>query len=101
MQYRYLACSENRPPGHPHILIPFSDTNRVAFQWPPPAPADFSAKPIFQILESECGSFFFIDVDVHNLYTSVICVCIWVCLKIVYPIVPNGFADHYPYEKWL
>ena len=22
---------------------------------------------------------------------------IWVCLKIVYPIVPNGFADHYPY----
>ena len=20
-----------------------------------------------------------------------------VCLKIVYPIVPNGFADHYPY----
>ena len=26
---------------------------------------------------------------------------IWVCLKIVYPIVPNGFADHYPYEKWL
>ena len=24
-----------------------------------------------------------------------------VCLKIVYPIVPNGFADHYPYEKWL
>ena len=26
---------------------------------------------------------------------------IWVCLKIVYPIVPNGFHDHYPYEKWL
>ena len=25
----------------------------------------------------------------------------WVCLKMVYPIVPNGFADHYPYEKWL
>ena len=24
-----------------------------------------------------------------------------VCLKIVYPIVPNGFADHYPYEKLL
>ena len=22
----------------------------------------------------------------------------WVCLKIVYPIVPNGFADHYPYK---
>ena len=19
----------------------------------------------------------------------------------MYPIVPNGFADHYPYEKWL
>ena len=28
-------------------------------------------------------------------------ISIWVCLKIVYPIVPNGFADHYPYEKWL
>ena len=26
---------------------------------------------------------------------------IWVCLKIVYPIVPNGFADHYPNLKWL
>ena len=26
---------------------------------------------------------------------------IWVCLKIVYPEKPNGFADHYPYEKWL
>ena len=26
---------------------------------------------------------------------------IWVCLKIVYPIVPNGFADPYPYNKWL
>ena len=26
----------------------------------------------------------------------------WVCLKIVvYPEKPNGFADHYPYEKWL
>ena len=25
----------------------------------------------------------------------------WVCLKIVYPIVPNGCADHYPYEKLL
>ena len=24
-------------------------------------------------------------------------VTIWVCLKIVYPIVPNGFADHYPH----
>ena len=28
-------------------------------------------------------------------------VFIWVCLKIVYPIVPNGFADHYPVSKWL
>ena len=28
-------------------------------------------------------------------------VYIWVCLKIVYPFLPNGFADHYPYEKWL
>ena len=25
----------------------------------------------------------------------------WVCLKIVYPIVPNGFHDHYPVFKWL
>ena len=30
--------------------------------------------------------------DIMELYNS----CIWVCLKIVYPIVPNGFADHYP-----
>ena len=21
--------------------------------------------------------------------------------NVVYPIVPNGFHDHYPYEKWL
>ena len=26
------------------------------------------------------------------------CHSTWVCLKIVYPIVPNGFADHYPYS---
>ena len=26
---------------------------------------------------------------------------IWVCLKIVSTPKPNGFADHYPYEKWL
>ena len=26
---------------------------------------------------------------------------IWVCLKIVYPEKPNGFADHYPVSKWL
>ena len=25
----------------------------------------------------------------------------WVCLKIVYPFLPNGFADHYPQKKWL
>ena len=25
----------------------------------------------------------------------------WVCLKIVYPIVPNGFHDHDPVFKWL
>ena len=25
----------------------------------------------------------------------------WVCLKIVYPFLPNGFADHYPKNKWL
>ena len=21
--------------------------------------------------------------------------------NVVYPEIPNGFADHYPYEKWL
>ena len=21
--------------------------------------------------------------------------------NVVYPCQPNGFADHYPYEKWL
>ena len=26
---------------------------------------------------------------------------LWVCLKIVYPFLPNGFADHYPKNKWL
>ena len=26
---------------------------------------------------------------------------IWVCLKMLYTPKPNGFADHYPYEKWL
>ena len=26
---------------------------------------------------------------------------IWVCLKIVYPFLPNGFADHYPYISLL
>ena len=25
--------------------------------------------------------------------------CVWKCRE--NPIVPNGFADHYPYEKWL
>ena len=25
----------------------------------------------------------------------------WVCLKMVSTPKPNGFADHYPYEKWL
>ena len=34
----------------------------------------------------------------HCVYSILV---IWVCLKIVYPIVPNGFADHYPYEKLL
>ena len=24
-----------------------------------------------------------------------------VSANVVYPIVPNGFPDHYPYEKWL
>ena len=26
---------------------------------------------------------------------------IWVCLKMLCTPTPNGFADHYPYEKWL
>ena len=25
----------------------------------------------------------------------------WVCLKMLYTPKANGFADHYPYEKWL
>ena len=25
----------------------------------------------------------------------------WVCLKMLCTPKPNGFADHYPYEKWL
>ena len=29
------------------------------------------------------------------------CQNIWVCLKMVSTPKPNGFADHYPYEKWL
>ena len=32
---------------------------------------------------------------------TVFTVDIWVCLKIVYPFLPNGFADHYPYFLWL
>ena len=32
-----------------------------------------------------------IQVESWGLYAK------WICLKIVYPIVPNGFADHYPY----
>ena len=26
---------------------------------------------------------------------------IWVCLKMLCTPKPNGFADHYAYEKWL
>ena len=26
---------------------------------------------------------------------------IWVCLKMLCTPKPSGFADHYPYEKWL
>ena len=39
---------------------------------------------------------FLLDFKVKNPWLS-----LWMCLKIVYPIVPNVFADHYPYEKWL
>ena len=35
----------------------------------------------------------------HKLYLSL--VYLGVSENVVYPIVPNGFADHYPYEKWL
>ena len=28
-------------------------------------------------------------------------IAIWVCLKMSCTPKPNGFADHYPYEKWL
>ena len=34
-----------------------------------------------------------LNMDLSKLYDF----RIWVCLKIVNPIVPNGFADHYPY----
>ena len=39
---------------------------------------------------------------IHRKFETWICLLntyqgLWVCLKIVYPIVPNGFADHYPY----
>ena len=43
-----------------------------------------------------------------NCDTAVGCTCkhgwniiIWVCLKMLCTPKPNGFADHYPYEKWL
>ena len=26
---------------------------------------------------------------------------IWVCLKMLCSPKPNGFADHYPYYRWL
>ena len=32
-----------------------------------------------------------------NHYKWWFSIAIWVCLKIVYPKKPNGFADHYPY----
>ena len=38
-------------------------------------------------------------------YISSRCLWIWIYMgvseNVVYPIVPNGFADHYPYIKWL
>ena len=33
--------------------------------------------------------------------TARVIVDIWVCLKMLCTPKPNGFADHYPYEKWL
>ena len=30
-----------------------------------------------------------------------LCLNLGVSENVVYPCVPNGFADHYPYEKWL
>ena len=32
---------------------------------------------------------------------SLLCFFMRVCLKMVSTPKPNGFADHYPYEKWL
>ena len=37
----------------------------------------------------------------NPVYTVSLYIYIWVCLKISCTPKPNGFADHYPYEKWL
>ena len=39
-------------------------------------------------------------VNDHTHY-NIILIIIWMCLKIGNTPKPNGFADHYPYEKWL
>ena len=43
------------------------------------------------------------EISLWGLYffTHVHSFSIWVCLKIGNTPKPNGFADHYPYEKWL
>ena len=44
---------------------------------------------------------------IHANIPYPICSCLfqkmfmWVCLKMLCTPKPNGFADHYPYEKWL
>ena len=52
---------------------------------------------LLDILQGWAGETFILIPDTSPIPM----VIIWVCLKIVYPNQPNGFADHYPYFLWL
>ena len=58
-------------------------------------------KPPFQRgrlnVEADLCTFFFS----LSLYGSLFGLNKWVCLKMLCTPKPNGFADHYPCEKWL
>ena len=41
--------------------------------------------------------YIYIYIYIHLAMNSTRGYSIWVCLKIVYPEKPNGFADDYPY----
>ena len=45
-------------------------------------------------------AFLFVD-SYHRILLGHLGVPKWVCLKIGLTPKPTGFADHYPYEKWL